>query len=349
MAILGVTGHRLPIVLPSRHDPRLKLSAVITSLQVLGQVSLGFKLSISQILTSIAVCAAIEMAVTLRRDHVLAWPASAILTGNSVAFILRANGTAHGDWWTFHGVQYFVFAAVLSMLSKYVLRTPGHRHVFNPSNIGIVLTLLLVGPDFVFPQYLWWGPSRGGVALAFVVIGLGALWILPKVGMVSMAASFLVTLAALIGALAVSGRSFVAVWQEAPVAGMSYWLNLALSPEVLIFVFFMMSDPQTAPRPPIGRVIYGVATAAFAALLLSSQQTEFGVKLAILSSLTVVCALVPVIEQITARPRPRLAAPAMVAATVIAVFAMAATASMANDKNLVLLERGLPRAGGNPQ
>ena len=90
-----VGGRRIPVVLPSRRDPRLRLSAVIFALQVLGQTVLGFKLSIAQILVSIGVCACIDAALAFRRDRVLAWPASGILTGSSVAFILRASGTRH--------------------------------------------------------------------------------------------------------------------------------------------------------------------------------------------------------------------------------------------------------------
>lgn len=70
-----------------------------------------------------------------------------------------------------------------------------------------------------------------------------------------------------------------------------------MSPELLVFVFFMMSDPQTAPKSRDGRIVYGAATAVIAAGLTYFQPTEFGMKLAILSSLVVVCALVPLIER----------------------------------------------------
>ena len=88
------------MVLPRRRDPRLRVSAVIVSLQVLGQVALDFKVSIAQILVTIAACAVVEVAITYRRKRALIWPASAILTGSGVAFILRAPGTQHGDWWS---------------------------------------------------------------------------------------------------------------------------------------------------------------------------------------------------------------------------------------------------------
>jgi hypothetical protein len=47
-----------------------------------------------------------------------------------VAFILRASGTKHGDWWTLHGIQYFLLAAMLALLSKYLVQVGG-RHIFN--------------------------------------------------------------------------------------------------------------------------------------------------------------------------------------------------------------------------
>ncbi|HYS27960.1 MAG TPA: hypothetical protein VEQ12_00465, partial [Candidatus Limnocylindria bacterium] len=135
--------------MPSPSDPRLRLAVVIIALQVLGQVGLGFKLSIAQILVSIGVCAVVEVAITYRQQHVLVWPASAILTGNSTAFILRANGTHHGDWWSLNGIEFFVLASLVGILSKYVIRWGG-RHLYNPSNLGLVLCFLIIGATHVF-------------------------------------------------------------------------------------------------------------------------------------------------------------------------------------------------------
>ncbi len=365
---LALGAWRIPVVLPSRHDPRLKVSAVIITLQVLGQTVLNFKVSIAQILVSIAVCAAIDMTVVFRRQHVLAWPASGLLTGNGVAFILRASGTQHGDWWSLNGIEYFVVAAVVSMAAKHFIR-PGGRHLLNPSNVGLVLCLLVIGPAHVFPQYLYWGPIGIPVALALAVTVLGAAWTLRTIRMLPMALSFLVTFSSLIAVFALAGRSFVAIWHDGAISGASYWLHICTSPELFIFVFFMMSDPQTTPKSPLGRIIYGATTAVVVAGLLFFQTTEFGIKLAILSGLTVVCALVPLIE-LTARrvaesrsapssyppdTRPlstRLGAatlnPAIIAVVIIALTAVAGTAALANDKQVTAIELGLT-GKRNPQ
>nr|MDP9020198.1 RnfABCDGE type electron transport complex subunit D [Actinomycetota bacterium] len=338
-------------------------SAVIMTLHVLGQAVLEFKVSIVQILVTIAVGALVEAAVTLHRHRVLAWPASGILTGSGVAFILRASGTEHGDWWSVNGIHFFVIAVLLSLLSKYLVR-PGGRHLFNPSNVGLVWALLVIGPAYVFPQYLWWGPSEVAVAVAYGLILLGALFIVRRVRMVPMVLAFLVPYVSLVGLFALSGRSFLAIWHDGPVSGLAYWQTVALSPEVLVFVFFMMSDPQTAPKSRVGRIVYGSATALVATGLLYFQPTEFGIKLAILSSLTVSCAAVPLIEKLARRmerpvvgattvaPRPlglpatrrRLAPlrnPAVVAAVIIASAAVLNTAALAGNEQLILIERGL--------
>ena len=355
-----IRGRQVPVVLPSRRDPRMRLSAVIITLQVLGQTVLGFKLSIAQILVTIGVCGITELVTTYRRDHTLVWPASGILTGNSISFILRASGTRHGDWWSLHGIHFFVLAAVISLLGKHLIRPTG-RHLFNPSNVGIVWCLLVIGPKYVFPQYLWWGPNHAGVAAAYTVILVGGVWVLKKVRMLPMAAAFLATFGVLVGAFTLAGREFIAIWHQGPISGLAYWANIVVSPEVLVFVFFMISDPQTAPKAPKARIAYGVGTAVVAAALLYFQTTEFGVKLSILSSLTLLCALVPFVEKAIARkaagtPLPRLtlaqvrtalAKPAVAAALIVAVAAPLDTARLVANRQLTNIELG--QTGRNPQ
>jgi hypothetical protein len=130
---------------------------------------------------------------------------------------------------------------------------------------------------------------------------------------------------------------------------------------LLVFVFFMMSDPKTAPRSPRGRILYAAITALVAAGLLSFQSTEFGIKVAILASLTVACALVPLMENVTQQSRrPRSAgalaawarsarrSPAMLAVLIIAVAAPLDAAALAHNKQIDYIERGLT-GSRNPQ
>src|SRR2546421_7943448 len=129
---LMIRGTPHPVLLPKLSDPRLHLAVVITTLQVLGQATFQFRVSIAQILVSVLTCAVLEVAITFRKKRVLMWPASALLTGNGVAFILRVPGTHHGDWWSLRGWWIFMATAAVSLLSKYVVTFRG-SHIFNPS------------------------------------------------------------------------------------------------------------------------------------------------------------------------------------------------------------------------
>ena len=94
---LRLGEHRYPVVLPDIRDPRLHLAAVIISIHILGQVALGFRVSVPQILAAILTCAVIELTWTLVKKGTIVWPASAMLTGSGVALILRVVGTESGD------------------------------------------------------------------------------------------------------------------------------------------------------------------------------------------------------------------------------------------------------------
>lgn len=356
---LRLLGREIPVILPRRDDPRLRLAVVIGALQVLGQVGLGFRVSIAQILVTIAVCAAIEVGVGWRRQHALVWPASAMLTGNSTAFILRASGTAHGDWWSLNGIEWFVLAAVLGLLSKYLLRLGG-RHVFNPSNAGLVLVLLLVGPLHVYPQWLWWGPMSPAVAAALVVIAAGGVWVLRPLRMWPMAAAFGLTFGVAVGAIAAGGQCFDAIWRPDSICGSDYWLTVCASPEVLVFVLFMMSDPRTSPGGPWPRALFGAATAAVAAGLIFAQPSEYGIKVALLAALTVVCAvralawaggqLVGGRRGFPERAAGLLTSPALIAVTLIGFTVPGLVLRLASDQAVLAIDRGeAPRGAQSPQ
>ena len=122
-----------------------------------------------------------------------------------------------------------------------------------------------------------------------------------------------------------------------------FWLDICTSPELLIFVFFMMSDPKSAPRNPGARLAYGAATALVAAVLVAAQPTEFGVKVAILASLVVVCSLVPLFDgaprEIGQRAFAMLAQPGAAVVLLIAIAAPILTVRLAADQGLLDLER----------
>src|SRR5204862_6574835 len=161
---ISIRGRAYPVLLPTIRDPRLHLAAVILSLQALGQVAFDFRVSIAQILISLATCAVLESGIAFFRQHLIMWPASALITGNGISFILRVPGTEHGDWWSLHGWWIFVGTAAVSLLSKHVIQRGG-GHIFNPSNFGLVLCFLVVGRNRAEPLDFWWGPMSPWLGL----------------------------------------------------------------------------------------------------------------------------------------------------------------------------------------
>src|SRR5438105_2860055 len=291
---LSIRGRAYPVLLPKLSDPRLHLAAVITSLQVLGQAAFHFRLSVAQILLSLLTCAVLEVGITFVQKRVLMWPASALLTGNGVAFILRVPGTRHGDWWSTRGWWIFVVTAAVSLLSKYAIQVRG-SHLFNPSNIGLVVCFLILGRNRAEPLDFWWGPMSPWLALALGIILVGGFTILSRLKLLVVAVGFWLAFAAGIAVLAATGHTMTARWHLGSITGAYFWWVLLTSPEVLVFLFFMITDPKTAPKGQGARFAYALSVGLLGALLIAPVRTEWASKVALLSALGIVCAARPLL------------------------------------------------------
>ncbi|HVS07265.1 MAG TPA: hypothetical protein VHK65_14035 [Candidatus Dormibacteraeota bacterium] len=285
-------GHEYSVILPSLRDPRMHVAAVLVTLQVLGQTVLGFRLSVAQILICLATGALIEFGVAFFKDSAIMWPASGLLTGNSTAFILRTPGTLHGQWWSTHGIWIFVGVVAVSMASKYLIRWRG-RHIFNPSNLGLVIAFVALGPKLTEPQDLWWIPPGPWLIVTYAVLIVGGLLIAWELRLLGLELAFMAGFAAFTAlALAlVPDHCMVASWHVAPMCGVELWQILVSSPELLVFGLFMIPDPRTVPDGPVARVAFGIVVAILAVLLIGPTTLEFWTKTAILGSLVIACAL----------------------------------------------------------
>src|SRR5205823_9362352 len=128
-----------------------------------------------------------------------------------------------------------VAAAAVTIASKFVLRV-GAKHIFNPTNVGIVAMMLLT-------DRVWVSPGQwGNVAFfAFLMACLGGL-VVNRAARSDVTYSFLIAFAAL-----QFGRAFL-VMQRWPVP-----LHRLESGALLLFAFFMISDPKTTPNSRAGR------------------------------------------------------------------------------------------------
>lgn len=298
---VNIRGNRYPVVLPKLRDPRLHVASVVITIHVLGQVGLHFQVSVPQILAAILTTAIIGVAMTFRETRSFVWPASAMLTGSGVALILRVPTTEPGNHWTFHHWYVFAGVAAFSMLTKYVIRYRG-SHLFNPSNIGLVVAFLVLGSSRVEPLDFWWAPLNVWMITAYAVILTGGLLITRRLRLLGMAGVFWVSLAIGVGLLAAAGHCITARWAFTPVCDVDFWRVIITSPEVLIFLFFMITDPKTVPSGRVGRVLFGLLVAVTSVLLMAPQTTEFGTKIALLAGLVLVCAARPLIDRLVPAP-----------------------------------------------
>jgi hypothetical protein len=78
------------------------------------------------------------------------------------------------------------------------------------------------------------------------------------------------------------------------------------SPEVAIFLFFMITDPRTVPSGRAARLVFAVAVAVVSSLLMAPQTTEFGAKVGLLAGLTIMSPLRYPLESATVRRHLRL-------------------------------------------
>ena len=123
---LRIRGTRTRSCCRRLRDPRLHLAAVIVTLQVLGQVGVRLPaLDRPDPRLARSRPAILEVAIAFRTQRVIMWPASALLTGNGVAFILRVPGTEHGDWWSMNG--WWIFAGDVCGRAAVEVPHPGPR------------------------------------------------------------------------------------------------------------------------------------------------------------------------------------------------------------------------------
>jgi Na+-transporting NADH:ubiquinone oxidoreductase subunit NqrB len=159
-------------------------------------------------------------------------PKSALISSLSLCLLLRTNY-----------VSLALLATVLTIGSKFLIRVDD-RHVFNPTNFGIGVTLALTGGIWVSPGQ--WGT---GAYLAFLFACLGGL-------VIHRAARSDVTYAFLaFYALIVFGR---ATWLGDP---LSIPLHQIENGAFLLFAFFMISDPKTTPDSRAGRILFALTVA----------------------------------------------------------------------------------------
>ena len=298
---ISLGGKQYPVILPSIRDPRLGIAAVVLSVHALGQLGLHFWVSVPQILVSILTCAILDFAIMFVRRRAFVWPASALLTGSGVSLLMRVVGTPTDQPWATNDLLMFAGVSAFALLQKYIFRYKG-KNLFNPSNIALVVAFLVFGNSRLEPLALWWAPPNARMIAAYAIILVGGTYVIWRAKMMTISGTFFATFIVLQGVLATSGHCITANWAFAPVCGGDYWRMIITSPEVLIYVFFMVTDPPTVPAGRVGRIVFGMATGVSTTLLMAPQSDEFGTKVALLGGLTILLFAHPVFDYLMPEP-----------------------------------------------
>ncbi len=258
--------------LPWSGDRRLgglrRFATAITILNILGHTLLGFEQSWAQPLVALATAWGLELLIEAldarwhkRPPRFAGGPLafvdfglSAHISGLAVSMLLYAN----------ERLLVVAFAAAVAIASKNLIRMSQRGrscHVFNPSNFGITVTLLLfpwvgIAPPYQFTENLG---SLGDVLLPCVIIASGSFLNWRFTQRLPLIATWLTMFAA----QAVTRSLVMGTPPQAallPMTGVAF----------LLFTFYMVTDPATTPSTRAGQVAFGAAVAlVYCGLMLS--------------------------------------------------------------------------------
>jgi Na+-transporting NADH:ubiquinone oxidoreductase subunit NqrB len=221
-------------------DPRLYQIVSLSTLLLYGLFWLHFDIWPWQIIVTLGIAQLTQYVGTRYFNLPSFDPKSPLISALSLCLLLRTNDLAVA-----------ALAAFIAIGSKFVIRWK-NKHVFNPTNFALVV-ILVSGFGWISPgqwgQVAWFG---------FLIACLGSL-------VVTRAARADVTLAFLTFYM---GLLFIrALWLGDPLA---IPLHQIESGALLIFSFFMISDPKTTPDSRTGRIVYALLVA------LTALYVQFG-------------------------------------------------------------------------
>lgn len=221
-------------------DPRLYQIASLATLLFYGLFWLRFDITAWQIAATIGTALLTQYVGTRLAKLPFFNPKSAFISSLSLCILLRTDHLAIA-----------ALASVVAIGSKFVFRWKD-KHLFNPTNLALAVGLA-TGLGWISPgqwgQVAWFG---------FLIACLGSL-------VVTRAARADVTLTFLAFYL---GLLYVrALWLGDPLAIPFHQVE---SGALLIFAFFMISDPKTTPDSRAGRIIYALCVA------LAALYVQFG-------------------------------------------------------------------------
>ncbi|MCU0534571.1 MAG: RnfABCDGE type electron transport complex subunit D [Hydrococcus sp. Prado102] len=186
---------------------------------------------------------------------------SAVITSLGLCLLLRGNHAAT-----------MAVAGCLAIASKFLFRTQG-KHFFNPANFGIISALTLT-------HDAWISPGQWGTDWWYLLLFVGAGGIIVKrVGRWDTSVTFL---GAYVGLEIL--RNLWVGWSW------DVLQHQLMNGSLLLFAFFMITDPRSIPNATTSRIIWSIGLAILTFILQHTFYLTTAVfwSLFILSPLTIV-------------------------------------------------------------
>lgn len=245
-----------------RADPRVFQIAALSSLLLFGLTKRAFAIEGADIAAIFAAALTTQWAMS-GLFAVRFEAKSALITALSLTLLLRADTPL-----------LLAAAAFIAISSKFLFRAKG-KHLFNPANIGIVAVTLATGAAWTTPGQ--WGAA---IWLAAIIAGAGSIvtW---RASRLDVPIIFLASFAALIIARA--------LWLGDP---LSIPLLRLQNGALILFAFFMISDPKTTPDGLVLRALFAAGTALLAYVFIYHFYKADG----IFYALALACLVRPLIE-----------------------------------------------------
>ena len=222
-------------------DPRIYQISVLGGLLCYGTRWLDFGLGGGRLAIVLGTCLLTQFVCTRLWRLPQYDPRSPLISGLSLCLLLRTSDPVVA-----------VVAAIVTISSKFLIRVDG-RHVFNPTNFGLVVMI-------VVSDRVWISPGQWGSAafFGFFLACLGGL-VVNRAARSDVTYAFLGFYAAIF-----VGR---ALWLGDPWEIPFHQLQ---SGALLLFAFFMISDPKTTPDSRAGRVLFALL------VVLGAAYVQFG-------------------------------------------------------------------------
>lgn len=221
-------------------DPRYFQILFLGGFLIFGLFSLDWKINLTVAAIIITAVTATQFIAIKRYKLSYQSILSAIISGLGLILLLRANE-----------IETYILAAVLSIAPKFLIRFNG-KHIFNPVNFGIIVTIMVSGDAWISPGQ--WGST----SLYLLGIGIFSWLVLTKVKQLVNGLVFL-------GTLFILESVYLNLYLEWP---MDFVWHKFTSGSLLLFSFFMITDPRTTPNHSATRAIWAAVIAGISFYLM---------------------------------------------------------------------------------